>query len=687
MSENDSEDIIRPTDFKSLNVKQAPTYKQKISARWLLWLGFFIFLVCLSFLLTARSIQIQTDTISEPKIEISGLAIPIGNRFLIREGNYPLQVSATGYEPLQTVLNVGSESNQLVQLSLSMLPGIVTIQSKPAGALISLDGISKGVTPKIELVLEAGEYELVLSHNKYLDLKEKIEIKGRAIEQELNFTMQPGWADITVASSPQGAEVRLDSQILGITPATVPVPEGSHQLVLKLPGYAPLQIELETTAGDPKNLGTIDLTPASGVIELNSSPAAANVSLDGKFLGQAPLEIEISPNDIHGISVSLPGYKRELKEIKLGPGERKALGVTLQPRYGELHFNIQPKTAELIINGKSRGPGNNTLSLPATPQKIEVRQQGYASNTQIVTPVPDFPLSIDVKLLTTAEARVAHLRPIETTSANQKLILFNPSSKPNKQFKLGAPRSDPGRRADEVLRTVKLERLFYLQNKEVTNAQFRLFEPNHNSGQIQGASLNREQQPVVQINWQQAAQYCNWLSRQEQLPQFYIESEGLITGHNPRSTGYRLPTEAEWAWAARVRGDKIMRFSWGNTFPPPSGKRNFADDASAYINGRVINGYADSFVVSAPVGSFPANHRNLYDLDSNVAEWIHDVYQIAGLVGDPLTDPLGIQDGDNRVIRGASWAHSKISDLRLSARDYGQMGRDDVGFRIARYAE
>ena len=99
MSENDSEDIIRPTDFKSLNVKQAPTYKQKISARWLLWLGFFIFLVCLSFLLTARSIQIQTDTISEPKIEISGLAIPIGNRFLIREGNYPLQVSATGYEP------------------------------------------------------------------------------------------------------------------------------------------------------------------------------------------------------------------------------------------------------------------------------------------------------------------------------------------------------------------------------------------------------------------------------------------------------------------------------------------------------------------------------------------------------------------------------------------------------------
>ena len=50
-------------------------------------------------------------------------------------------------------------------------------------------------------------------------------------------------------------------------------------------------------------------------------------------------------------------------------------------------------------------------------------------------------------------------------------------------------------------------------------------------------------------------------------------------------------------------------------------------------------------------------------------------------------DPLGAQGGDNFVIRGASWGHSKIAELRLSYRDYGQAGRDDVGFRIARFAE
>ena len=171
------------------------------------------------------------------------------------------------------------------------------------------------------------------------------------------------------------------------------------------------------------------------------------------------------------------------------------------------------------------------------------------------------------------------------------------------------------------------------------------------------------------------------------MAEFYIETNGLITGHDPESNGYRLPTEAEWAWATRVKENKVLRFAWGDNLPPPSGERNYADQESAYLNGRVINGYKDNFVVSAPVGSFPANHRKLFDLDSNVAEWMHDVYKIADPANEIAIDPLGEQDGDNRVIRGASWAQSKLSDLRLSARDYGQMGRDDVGFRIARYAE
>jgi formylglycine-generating enzyme required for sulfatase activity len=189
------------------------------------------------------------------------------------------------------------------------------------------------------------------------------------------------------------------------------------------------------------------------------------------------------------------------------------------------------------------------------------------------------------------------------------------------------------------------------------------------------------------VSWQQAAAFCNWLSAREGLPPFYRETNGIITGYNPSATGYRLPTEAEWAWAARSSGETLLKFPWGDTFPPTAAVENYADNTSAYVTGRILNGYTDGHVVSATAASFGPNHRGLYDLGGNVAEWVHDVYAIPSANGAIEEDPLGPQTGDNYVIRGASWAHSRITELRLSYRDYGQAGRDDVGFRVARYAE
>ena len=83
---------------------------------------------------------------------------------------------------------------------------------------------------------------------------------------------------------------------------------------------------------------------------------------------------------------------------------------------------------------------------------------------------------------------------------------------------------------------------------------------------------------------------------------------------------------------------------------------NVADTGAALVTGRVVDGYSDGFVVSAPVGSFPANQHGLHDLDGNVAEWVHDVYAVAAENSPPQTDPLGAQSGDAHVIRGASWS-------------------------------
>jgi formylglycine-generating enzyme required for sulfatase activity len=255
------------------------------------------------------------------------------------------------------------------------------------------------------------------------------------------------------------------------------------------------------------------------------------------------------------------------------------------------------------------------------------------------------------------------------------------------EFSMGASRREPGRRSNEVLHTVKLERAFYLATTETTNAQFRQFLESHSSGQIEGNSLNREHQPVAQISWQQAARFCNWLSAKEGLPPFYRESEGIIRGYNASSTGYRLPTEAEWSYAARIEGEGYRKFAWGEEFPPSAPVVNLADNTSALVTGRILNGYADGHIVAAPVASFPPNHRGLYDMGGNVAEWVHDVYVIPSANAELATDPLGSVNGDNYTVRGASWALSRLAELRLTYRDYGAAGRDDLGFRIARYAE
>ena len=165
---------------------------------------------------------------------------------------------------------------------------------------------------------------------------------------------------------------------------------------------------------------------------------------------------------------------------------------------------------------------------------------------------------------------------------------------------------------------------------------------------------------MIHVNFREAEAFCNW-------------------------SGRRPPTEFEWEAAAR--GPDALKFPWGDSFPPTTAVENYADNSSAYVTGRILNGYNDGHVVSSPVATFPPNHKKLYDMGGNVAEWVHDVYTIPPANGATRTDPLGAQNGDNYVVRGASWTQSKISELRLSHRDYGQAGRDDVGFRLARYAE
>ena len=252
---------------------------------------------------------------------------------------------------------------------------------------------------------------------------------------------------------------------------------------------------------------------------------------------------------------------------------------------------------------------------------------------------------------------------------------------------MGASRREPGRRANETLREVELRRPSYLSLGEVTNAQFRRFQAAHSSGQFSSRDLDADAQPVVRVTWEQAAEYCNWLSAQEGLPPVYVMRGGKLVATTPITTGFRLPTEAEWSRAARYPEGGALKYPWGASLPVPPASGNYADESARSVVSVVLQGYDDRFPVSSPVGSFRPNALGFFDLGGNVAEWVHDVYSIPPADAPLEKDPVGPAAGDLHVILGSSFLHGSVTELRLSYRDYATKPRADVGFRIARYAE
>jgi len=210
---------------------------------------------------------------------------------------------------------------------------------------------------------------------------------------------------------------------------------------------------------------------------------------------------------------------------------------------------------------------------------------------------------------------------------------------------------------------------------------------------LDSVALNGKDLPVVNVSWDDAARYCNWLSKQQGLVEAYREEDGHMLAVSPMTSGYRLPTEAEWAWVARrFSFETSQRYPWNGNFPPAKKSGNYADAQISDTLTDVVPNYDDSFRGAAPVGSFSAwpesSYGGFYDLGGNVSEWIHDYYAVyPGEATRLVSDPMGPSTGNHHVVRGASWRDGNITELRLSYRDYSNKPHYDLGFRIARYAE
>ncbi|MGS2724357.1 PEGA domain-containing protein [Porticoccus sp. GXU_MW_L64] len=640
--------------------------------------------VVLWFLLTARAIFFDPDPAAASVEVEGGLVFQLSDSYLVRPGSYSVRASAEGYHTLNQQIDVSNDDNQRFALSLEKKPGHLQLSSQPPGAEVTLDGQVVGQSPLRLGDLSPGEHQLQLAAPRHFTRSLTVDITGLDQTQELDVSLDPAWGQLQLTSSPAGAEVFVSGEKRGVTPLTTELLTWGEDVKVQLPGHKSWHKKLQVGAGESLAIDNIVLDKVDGLLRLSSTPAGASVTVNGTFRGQTPLELELQPDTRHNLSLFLEGYFTSRRSVTVPSGNEQQLAVNLAPETGSLQVTTSPADAQVFINGTLRGSGGDSFPLPAKPHRIEVRRKGYASQSRSFTPRPGIEQLMQFKLLTETEARWAATPKQIKTELGQGLKLFRPEG----LFAMGASRREPGRRANEVQRQVILKRPFYLATHEVTNKDFMAFDSSHFSRQTGGVTLSSAKQPVVNVSWQQAALYCNWLSAREGLPLFYQTKDNKVTGTNANATGYRLPTEAEWAWAARHTGNYPLKYSWGNTYPPTSGSGNFADNSAAKITPSVVKGYNDSHPVTAPVGKFAANHYGIYDLSGNAAEWVNDFYGIEiSLGGKKVVDPTGPEDGEFHVIRGSSWRHSSITELRLSFRDYGNAPRDDVGFRIARYVE
>ncbi len=653
------------------------------------FIAFITFSKSIQITTVAKNLSKPTDFLlqsSDQKIN-SFLKLPLGNRVLVLPGDHEVQLSAPGFEDLKQTVTVSGERHQQFEIVMKRLPGQLSVQV-PEGAVatVSSGGNVLGQAPGTISALPAGYLEVTVDAELYRPITQRVLIRGKNQTETLVADLQPAWSDYTFDSLPQGASVYVDGEAKGLTPLEIKIEEGTRAIEIKAEKYKTFTQEVAVVANEVIVAPVVELIPADGVLEVSSTPPNAAVIVNQEFVGTSPMTLELEPDTEHTVQVYKAGYQLHDQSFNLAPAQTQTHEVGLNADLVSVQVSISPSDAELYVNGQSRGKGSRTISLNSLPHKISVRKNGYVTQSTEIVPTKRSKQLLSFSLLTEEQHYWAQLPDQYTNRAGHSMKLFKNLG----TVQMGSSRREDGRRANEAVYTAQLSKPFYVALHETTNKQFRRFKATHNAGNYKGKSLDANRAPALNVSWQQAAQYCNWLSKQEGLDPFYQTISGFVSGMNPDANGYRLLTEVEWSWLARNTNDGVLTYPWGASKSAPSGKKveNLADKKAAEIITFTLADYDDGYVGPAPVGRFPANHRGLYDMGGNAAEWVNDWYSSKGNseVSGSIRDPLGPDNGEFHVVRGASWARGHLPQLRLAYRDYGAKGAHDIGFRIARYA-
>lgn len=289
------------------------------------------------------------------------------------------------------------------------------------------------------------------------------------------------------------------------------------------------------------------------------------------------------------------------------------------------------------------------LPIAAAPKPKPIPVAAAARTTSTAAAKPAAPAARVQPIIHKAGAAPSILPPKFVNPIGARMVLV-----PAGDFVMGSEAEDAAPN-EQPLTPITLSE-FYMSQYPVTNAQYEKFDPSHRAKRMKGAD---DDHPVVYVTSLEAVKYCHWLGQKD-------------------GKSYRLPTEAEWEYAAR--GADGRKYPWGN-HERRRGFANFADASTSFAwrDPLIYDGYPET----SPVGAFPrgASPFGIEDMAGNVWEWCLDFYQ--PLQGTPKRNPRGLAAGATRIYRGGSWK-SRFSNLRATARssNAANYSSNDVGFRI-----
>lgn len=237
----------------------------------------------------------------------------------------------------------------------------LSVTTDPPGALVQVDREARGNSPLEVTGLAPGRHLVRVTLRDHREAVETVQLDAGA-RLPLDLRLEPLRATVLVHSEPVGASVSLDGAHRGVTPLLLPAVElGKHRVAITRPGYQEKVVELEVSGPTPQKIEAQLLTD-SATLRVESTPAGADVSLNGVPRGQTPLVLERIPDGDSEVEVRAEGYAPFRQSIRLAAGDDEKLAIALTPLPGTLQVVSMPEGARVYVDNQYRGDTPFTLA-------------------------------------------------------------------------------------------------------------------------------------------------------------------------------------------------------------------------------------------------------------------------------------------------------------------------------------